>query len=170
MDCHENAGQSSPLGATLCDGGANFSLYSRSSEKVELVFFDREDDRKPSRSIVLDPVTQRTYHYWHAFVPGIASGQLYGYRVHGPYDPGNGLRFDATKVLLHPYARSVITPRNYTREAATVPGDNAAEALKGVVVDLGGYDWEGDEPLHTPSSRTIVYEMHVGGFTRNLQS
>jgi glycogen operon protein len=170
MDGHEKGGRSSPLGATLCDGGANFSLYSRNTEKVELVLFDHEDDAKPSRSIVLDPVTQRTYHYWHAFVPGIGSGQLYGYRVHGPYDPGNGLRFDATKVLLDPYARSVITPRNYTREAATVPGDNAAEALKGAVVDLGGYDWEGDEPLHTPSSRTIVYEMHVGGFTRNPNS
>src|SRR6516162_1378655 len=125
MDGHEKGGRSSPLGATLCDGGANFSLYSRNTEKVELVLFDHEDDAKPSRSIVLDPVTQRTYHYWHAFVPGIGSGQLYGYRVHGPYDPGNGLRFDATKVLLDPYARSVITPRNYTLEASTVPRANA---------------------------------------------
>jgi len=163
-------GRSSPLGATLRDGGANFSLYSRNADKVELLLFDREDDGKPSNTIVLDPVEHRTYHYWHAFVPNVRSGQLYGYRVYGPFQPEAGLRFDPSKVLLDPYARSVSTPKNYRREAATRPGDNTATALKGAVVDLGGYDWEGDKPLHTYSSQTIIYEMHVGGFTRNPNS
>jgi len=148
----------------------NFSLYSRNADKVELLFYDREDDRKPSRTVVLDSVTHRTYHYWHVLVPGIRSGQLYGYRVYGPNDPAAGLRFDSSKVLLDPYARSVIIPKNYTREAATAPGDNAATAMKGAIVDLGGYDWEGDKPLHRPSSRSIIYEMHVGGFTRHPNS
>src|SRR5215475_2978407 len=166
----EKPGRSSPIGAALCDGGVNFSLYSRNADKVELLFYDREDDRKPSRTVVLDSVTHRTYHYWHVLVPGIRSGQLYGYRVYGPNDPAAGLRFDSSKVLLDPYARSVIIPKNYTREAATAPGDNAATAMKGAIVDLGGYDWEGDKPLHRPSSRSIIYEMHVGGFTRHPNS
>ncbi|HTP68159.1 MAG TPA: glycogen debranching protein GlgX [Dongiaceae bacterium] len=170
MDNPIKVGRSSPLGATLCESGANFSLFSRRAEKVELLFFDDVDAAKPSRVIVLDPIVYHTYHYWHTFVPGVTSGQLYGYRVYGPFDPVNGLRFNPAKVLLDPYARSIITPKNYTREAATRPGDNAADAMKSVVVDPGGYDWEGDEPLHTPSTRTIVYEMHVAGFTRHPNS
>jgi len=167
MGSAEKPGRSSPLGATLCDGGVNFSLYSRHASRVELLLFDHEDDAKASRTIVLDPVTHRTYHYWHVFVEGLRAGQLYGYRVYGPFDPAAGLRFDANKILLDPYARSVITPKNYTREAATAPGDNAATAMKGEVVELGGYNWEGDKPLHTLSSQSIIYEMHVGGFTRH---
>src|SRR6476620_11058914 len=94
------SGSSAPLGASMVDGGANFSLFSRSAQGVELLFFDREDDAKPSRTIRLDPFVNRSYHYWHLFVPGIKSGQLYGYRVHGPNEPSMGLRFDASKVLL----------------------------------------------------------------------
>ena len=163
-------GSSSPLGATFRDGGVNFSLYSRNAARVELLFFDREDDDKPSRTVPIDPSTGRTYHYWHAFVPGIQSGQIYGYRVYGPFEPYLGFRFDSSKVLVDPYARSVVVPRSYSREAATVPRDNAASAMKSVVVDPTGYNWEGDVPLHRPSSRTIIYEMHVRGFTRHPSS
>lgn len=170
MNSSEDVGRSSPLGATLRDGGVNFSLYSRNASKVELLFFDREDDAKPSRIIPIEPAIGRTYHYWHAFVPGARAGQIYGYRVYGPFEPVLGFRFDSSKVLLDPYARSVMVPKNYSREAALRPGDNAASAMKGVVVDLGGYDWQGDTPLHRPSSRTIIYEMHVRGFTRHPSS
>jgi len=161
----DDFGRSSPLGPTARDGGVNFSLYSRNASQVELLFFDHEDDAKPSRIIPIDPATNRTYHYWHVFVPGAQHGQIYGYRVYGPFEPALGLRFDSNKVLLDPYTRSVIVPRNYSREAASRPGDNAASAMKGVVVDSGGYDWEGDKPLHRPSSHTIIYEMHTRGFT-----
>ncbi len=164
------AGQSFPLGATADGNGANFSLFSRSASRVELLFFDRADDVRPGRSIDLDPRFHRTYHYWHAFVPGVKAGQLYGYRVHGPFDPAQGMRFDPTKVLLDPYGRGVVVPPNYSREAAAQPGDNAATAMKNVVVDPNTYDWEGDEPLHRPSSQTIIYEMHVRGFTRHPSS
>ena len=85
--------------------------------------------------------------------------------VHGPSDPGRGMRFDPTKVLLDPYGRAVIVPRGYCRDAAARPGDNSAAAMKSVVADLSSYDWEGDVPLHRPSSQTIIYEMHVRGFT-----
>ena len=90
--------------------GTNFSLFSRSASRVELLFFDRADDARPSRSIELDPRIHRTYHYWHAFVPGVKAGQLYGYRVHGPSDPAQGMRFDPAKVLLDPYGRGVVVP------------------------------------------------------------
>ncbi len=104
-------GASHPLGATLISGGANFSLFSRNATRVELLLFDRADDGRPSRVIVeLDPAAHRTYHYWHAFLPGIKAGQLYGYRVHGPAEPAAGLRFDPAKVLLDPYGRGVAAP------------------------------------------------------------
>jgi isoamylase len=164
------SGRSSPLGAAVTHGGVNFSLFSRSATRVELLLFEREDDAKPSRVVALDPVANRTYHYWHVFVPGVRPGQIYGYRVSGPADPARGLRFDAEKVLLDPYGREVVVPSGFTREAASRGGDNAATAMKSVVVDPASYDWEGDAPLHLPSSRTIIYEMHVRGFTRHPSS
>jgi glycogen operon protein len=166
----KSIGLSFPLGASLADGGVNFSLFSRSAAAVELVFFDREEDATPSRVLQIDPATHRTYHYWHAFVRGVRPGQIYGYRVQGPSAPAPGTRFEAGKVLLDPYGRAVVVPKNYDREAARREGDNAATAMKSVVVDSSTYDWEGDRPLRLPSSRTIIYEMHVRGFTRHPNS
>jgi glycogen operon protein len=151
-------------------GGINFSLFSRSASLVELLLFDGPEDARPARTIQLNPESHRTYHYWHVFVPGLSAGQLYAYRVHGPSDPGKGLRFDPTKVLLDPYGRGLVMPRNYSRIAAAEPGENAATAMKSVVVDPTTYDWEGDVPLHRSSARTIIYEMHVRGFTRHPSS
>ena len=163
-------GQSSPLGATVRADGVNFSVYSRNASSIELLFFEREDDAKPARVIDIDSVTNRTYHYWHVFVPEAQAGQLYAYRVHGAFDPAKGIRFDPEKLLLDPYGRGVVVPRNYTRGTARQKGDNAATAMKSVVVDPHTYDWEGDTPLANPSSRTVVYEMHVRGFTRHPSS
>ncbi|MGO9260574.1 MAG: glycogen debranching protein GlgX [Bryobacteraceae bacterium] len=160
-------GRSFPLGAAFAPGGVNFSVYSRGATAVDLLLFDRDHDARPAREIPIDPVANRTYHYWHVFVPGIQPGQLYGYRVHGPSDPVSGLRFDPGKVLLDPYGRGVVVPAAYSRDAARLPGDNAAAAMKSVVVDPAGYDWEGDAPPRRPSSRTVIYEMHVRGFTRH---
>ena len=165
-----NNGRSSPPGATVCDSGVNFSVFSRSATGVELLFFDREDDARPARLIRIDPSDNRTYHYWHVFVPGVQAGQIYGYRVEGPYDPAKGMRFDPAKILLDPYGRGVVVPKRYSRDAARREGDNTATAMKSVVVDPHTYDWEGDMPLKRPSSRSIVYEMHVRGFTRHPSS
>src|SRR5258705_9527132 len=79
-------GCSDPIGATLVRGGVNFSLFSRTASKIDLLLFDSEDDARPSRVIPIDPAANRTYHYWHAFVPGLQPGQIYGFRVHGPFD------------------------------------------------------------------------------------
>jgi len=165
-----NEGRSSPLGVTLSPGGANFSVYSKHATGIELLLFDCVDDAQPARVIRINPSTNRTYHYWHVFVPGVTAGQIYGYRVEGPFDPRSGMRFDPDKVLIDPYGRATVVPKNYSREAAQREGDNAAVAMKSVVVDPHAYDWEGDTPLNRPSSRTIVYEMHVRGFTRHPSS
>jgi len=151
-------------------GGVNFSVYSRSASAVDLLLFDRDDDSRPSRVIPIDPVANRTYHYWHVFVPELRQGQLYGYRVHGPYDPASGLWFDPGKVLLDPYGRGVAVPAGYSRDAAKLPGDNTSAAMKSAVVDSTDYDWEGDRRLCRPSTQTIIYEMHVRGFTRHPSS
>ena len=163
-------GRSLPIGATLVSGGANFSVFSRSAEWIELLFFDRVEDARPSRVIPIDPFANRTYHYWHVFVPGVEVGQIYGFRAHGPYEPNRGLRFDPSKLLLDPYGRAVAVPKNYSREAARLKGDNTATAMKSVVTDVRAYDWEGDVPLQRPWSRTIIYEMHVRGFTAHPSS
>jgi len=163
-------GNSSPIGATVVNGGVNFSLYSRHATGVELLLFDKSEDAKPARVIGLDPSSNRTYHYWHLFVPGLQPGHIYGYRVQGPFDPAKGMRFDAAKVLLDPYGRGVVIPKHYSRIVASEEGDNAATAMKSVVVNPLAYDWEGDAPLKRPSARTIIYEMHVRGFTRHPTS
>src|SRR5262249_39512802 len=106
----------------------------------------------------------------HTFLPGVRAGQLYAYRVWGPADPQNGHRFDPMKVLLDPYGRGVAVPRGYSRAGAAGDGDNAPTAMKSVVVDPAAYDWEKDTPLCRPPSRTIIYEMHVRGFTRHPSS
>jgi glycogen operon protein len=165
-----NRGQSFPLGATPAPDGVNFSVFSKSSHAVELLLFDAVDDPKPARVIPLDPRKNRTYHYWHTFVPGLKPGQLYGYRAEGPFAPQQGLRFDRDKVLLDPYGRGVAVPRRYDRLAASWAGDNTATAMKSVVADPRAYDWEGDVPLRRPFARTVIYEMHVGGFTRHPSS
>jgi isoamylase len=163
-------GKSFPLGATLVAGGVNFSVFAKHSTGAQLVLFDDFDAPEPARIIDLDPRANRTYHYWHVFVPGIAAGQIYAYRVAGPFDPARGLRFDPDKVLLDPYGKCIARPAGRSREAARHRGDNAATALKSVVVDAGTYDWEGDAPLGRPFAKTIIYEMHVGGFTSHPNS
>jgi len=163
-------GRSFPLGATVYPGGVNFSVFSKESDALELLLFDRADDPHPSRVIELDRYVNRTYHYWHTYVPAIGAGQLYAYRVRGPFQPERGLYFDPDKVLLDPYGRSVAMPAGYDREAARRRGDNAATAMKSVVADPSSYDWEGDVGPRRPFPRTVIYELHVGGFTRHPSS
>ncbi|HXI27112.1 MAG TPA: glycogen debranching protein GlgX [Vicinamibacterales bacterium] len=164
------AGAAAPLGATVVPGGVNFSVFSKSAALVELLLFDGVDAAQPARAIPLDPARHRTYHYWHAFVPGLERGQVYAFRADGPFAPARGLRFDADKVLLDPYGRAVAVPAAYDRAAAARPGDNAAVAMKSVVVDPACYDWEGDRPLRRPFAETVIYELHVRGFTRHPSS
>ncbi|HMN60773.1 MAG TPA: alpha-amylase family glycosyl hydrolase, partial [Anaerolinea sp.] len=163
-------GRSFPLGARVLPYGVNFSVYSRSSTAMQLLLFNTPDDPQPAEVIDLDPRVNRTYHFWHIFLPGIRPGQVYAYRASGPYNPSAGLRFDSQKVLLDPYARAVAFPVEYDRGAAVFPGDNTLHAMKSVVVDPAKYDWKGDLPLHRPFTHTVIYEMHLAGFTRHSNS
>jgi len=163
-------GDSFPLGSTLFSDGANFSLFCKNGTAVELLLFDHMDDIEPSRVITLDARQNKTYHYWHIFLPGVLSGQLYAYRIHGPFEPWNGHRYDATRVLLDPYAKIVAVPQTYQRSGANslIPG--GAPPMKSVVADLSLYDWECDTHIGTSFAKTVIYEMHVGGFTCNPNS
>ncbi len=163
-------GRSYPLGSTVVADGVNFCVFSKNSTQIELLLFDHVDDTRPATTIRLDPKQNRTFYYWHVFVPGIKPGQLYAYRANGPFVPRKGLRFDGDKVLLDPYGKAVAVPTRYSRIAAGQPGDNSATAMKSVVADLSHYDWEGDQPLRRPYTKTVIYEMHVGGFTRHPSS
>ena len=163
-------GESYPIGATAHDSGVNFSVYSYHAVGIELLLFDRAEDSAPSRIIRLDPEQDRSFYYWHIFVEGLRPGQLYGYRAIGPFEPRKGLRFDRDKLLVDPYARAVAYGVNYDRQAAKRPGDNCAHAMKSVVVDPRLYNWEGDTPLNRPYAGSVIYELHVGGFTRHPSS
>ena len=165
-------GRPFPLGPTWDGQGTNFSLFSEHAEHVELCLFDDGDNETRV------PVTQSTAFNWHAYLPGVGPGQRYAYRVHGRWAPGEGHRFNASKLLIDPYAKAVEGPIRW--EAAStlpyVPGgddadlevddeDDAAAIPKCVVVDPG-FDWEGDWLLGTPWHETVIYETHVKGFTK----
>jgi isoamylase len=162
-------GSHDQLGAIVTGDGVDFAVFAKRATGVELLLFDGVDDVAPARVVVLDPIRDRTAAYWHVHVAGIGHGQLYGYRVHGPWAPRDGLRFDATKVLLDPYGRAVATPAAYRRVEAGDPIDGALP-MKSVVVDGSGYDWEGDRRIERPFRQTVIYEAHVAGFTADPSS
>ncbi len=163
-------GSSSPLGASCYPEGVNFSIFSKNARQIDLLLFDNQDDIEPSRVIKLDPETNRTFYYWHVFVPDIGEGQLYGYRVYGPENPTPGDMYDENKLLIDPYARALAGFDNYSRKACKEPGNNFAYALKSVVIDPENFDWGNDRPIQRPYSSSIIYELHVGGFTKNPNS
>jgi len=153
-----------PLGATVDDGGVNFALFSEQATGVDLLLFDSHDETHPVATIPFDPALNRSFHFWHMYIRGLKAGYHYAFRVTGPTDPG--YRFDAQKVLLDPYAKGN-TNTLWKPVDACVPGDNLESSMRAVIVDGRGYDWEGDAPLKLPMSNTIVYEMHVRGFTKS---
>jgi glycogen operon protein len=163
-------GASHPLGARTFQNGVNFSVYSKDADYLELLLYDTEDAPYPNRILRLDPKRNRTYHFWHCFVPDIGMGQVYAYRAHGRFAPEQGLRFDGSKVLLDPYGLSVVNWQNYDRVAAIKKGDNSPQALRSVVFDIHSYDWEGDQHPRIPYSRSVIYELHLKGFTANENS
>jgi isoamylase len=159
-------GKRLPGGATPGDGGVNFSLYSRYATRVFLVIYADATSPTPLDEIALDPDINRTFFFWHVFVLGAEPGMHYTWRVDGPSDPGAGLRFDARRELLDPWAREV-SDALWDRDANRRHGRSA---IRGRIVPADGYDWEGDQPLRRPLENTIIYELHVRGFTRHPSS
>jgi isoamylase len=164
------AGSPYPLGATITERGTNFCIFSANATSVELLLFDRCDQGEPSEIHVLDPERNRTYYYWHIQLPHVGHGQIYAYRMDGPYRPEEGHRFNPHKLLLDPYANGIACADRYNRLDAHGFHDNTATAFKGVVLELDGYDWEGDTPLQRPFDDTIIYETHVKGMTAHPSS
>lgn len=162
-------GEPHPLGARPVADGVNFSFFSKHAERVTLLIFSDHDDVVPLQVIELDPEQHRTFHFWHCFVAGAKPGMHYAYRVHGPDDNSQGHRFDGSKVLLDPYGRGV-SKTLWQRGDACGTGDNMQTAMRSVIIDVDGYDWEGVDPPRTPMAETVIYEMHVGGFTRHPSS
>jgi isoamylase len=160
-----------PLGATWDGSGVNFALFSEHATRVELCLFDDPSDTTERLRI---PVVDRTDMVWHVYLPDARPGQLYGYRVHGRWSPADGHRFNAAKVLLDPYARSIGRPMRWhpslfafegrNPDGAADPGDSAPYAPLGRVVSET-FDWGADAPPRTPWHETVIYELHVKGFT-----
>jgi glycogen operon protein len=156
-------------GATVMKGGVNFCVFSRYTETMELLLFEREDSTEPEEIIRLDPRTNRTFFFWHILVEDLPDGIYYNWRAHGRCDTREtGCRIDGGKALLDPWAKTIST-RLWKREVACRPGDNQATAMRAQVV-RDNYDWEGDQPLHIPLNDAVIYEMHVGGLTQHPSS
>ncbi|MFO1312913.1 MAG: glycogen debranching protein GlgX [Burkholderiales bacterium] len=162
-----------PLGATWDGSGVNFALYSENAQRVELCLFDPAGRREVER---ID-VPYRTDFVWHCYLPEARPGLVYGYRAHGPYEPENGHRFNAHKLLLDPYAKKVVGPLRWSdahfgyrvghrrEDLSFDTRDNAGGALKACVIDPS-FTWGDDRPPRTPLKDTILYEAHVKGITR----
>ena len=163
-----------PLGATWLGNGVNFSLFSDLATSVDLCLFENIDARQENIRI---PMTEQTDQVWHVFLPDARPGQLYGYRVSGPYDPERGLRFNSSKLLLDPYAKAMVGDVNWADEMyGYVVGDPAEDLSrdfrddawgmpKSVVVDLA-FDWGNDRSPRIPLAESVIYEVHVKGFTK----
>jgi len=170
-------GQPYPLGATWDGKGVNFALFSEHATGVELCLFESAEAETESVRIRF---TEYTDHVWHAYLPEVLPGQLYGYRVSGSYEPQLGHRFNANKILLDPYAKGIGRNLNWADEVfgyrvgdpesdlAFDDRDSAAFAPLAVVVDPA-FTWGNDQHPRTPWHKTILYELHVKGFTQLQQ-
>ena len=165
-------GKPYPQGATWDGSGVNFALYSEAATAVELCLFSSKDDRNPE--VVKLP--EQTAFVWHGYIPGIQAGQLYGYRVHGPHEPDKGLRFNAAKLLIDPYATAIcgevnwkapIFPYRLGSPAGDAEADtrDSAWGMPKCIVGHPHFDWDGDRQLRIPLSDSIIYEVHVKGFS-----
>jgi glycogen operon protein len=161
-----------PLGASWDGTGTNFALYADNATGVELCLFNTTDDEGESVRIKL---AERSHQIWHIYLPDIKPGQLYGYRVHGPYEPEKGHRFNASKLLLDPYAKAIagrVTWNNAVFGYQIGSGEehvmneiDSAPFVPKCIVTNPNFNWEDDKPLNTPLHKSIIYEMHVRGFT-----
>ena len=163
-----------PLGATWLGNGVNFALFSEAATSVDLCLFDNIEARQENVRI---PVTEHTDQVWHVFLPDARPGQLYGFRVSGPYEPERGLRFNSSKLLLDPYAKAIAGEVNWADEmfGYVVGGkdedltqdfrDDAWGVPKSVVID-NAFDWQGDRKPGTPLHSSVIYEVHVKGFSK----
>ncbi|MEA3278520.1 MAG: glycogen debranching protein GlgX [Pseudomonadota bacterium] len=162
-------GRRHPAGATVEDEGVNFSVYSRHATGADLLLYEGAESPEPFQVISLDPEVNHTFFSWHLLVVDLPPGTHYTWRMQGPNDPkGSGWRFDAEVELVDPWARAV-NSCGWERWVRQREGIRPHDSPRGVVI-AEDYDWEGDTPPHLPAEQVIIYEMHVGGFTRHASS
>ncbi len=154
-------GLSSPLGASLTDSGVNFAIFSENATRVELCLFDLPEAQGESHRITLP---EKTNQVWHGCLPDVKPGQIYGYRIHGPDDPTRGHRFNPRKILLDPYAKQIARDLRWNSGIVDPECDTAAFAPLACIVDAS-FEWNNDRAPRTPWHETVVYELHVKGFT-----
>jgi isoamylase len=165
-------GKPYPLGAKYDGLGVNFALFSENANGVELCLFDDAGNETDRIKVV-----ERTHNSWHVYVPGIKPGQQYGYRVYGPYEPENGHRFNPNKLLIDPYAKAINGTGEWNNALFGYKIGHDDEDLSFSESDSGNYvpkcividevfEWEGDKPIKIPLNKTIIYELHVKGFTK----
>src|SRR5262249_3440642 len=163
-------GRAHPLGATVDNEGVNFSVFSRNATSIELLLFHGHDDAEPMQVIKLEHAPNQTSSFRHVYTKAPKPRAHYAYRVDGPQDVhGQGFRFNRNKVVVDPYSLGN-TKTLFKRDDAVGPADNLATSMRSVVIDPHDYDWEGDQALRRPMQEMIIYEMHVGGFTRHPSS
>ena len=163
------AGVRYPSGVKVDEQGVNFSIFSRHAMHVELLLFATADSQTALQTIELDPAVNKTFFTWHIYVESLPVNTWYAWRMDGPGETREtGRRFDADKILLDPWARAV-SDKLWNRRAAEQPGDNISSSMRCKITDPQ-YDWEADEPLKRPFEQAIIYEMHVGGFSRHASS
>ena len=158
-------GDPHPLGSTVYPDGVNFSVFSQNAASMELLLFAEGNSTEPFQIIKMTDEGNKSFHFWHIFLVDAKPGLHYAYRVHGPEEKKPGHRFTPEKVLIDPYAYGNSMDL-WNRGAACLPGDNLTQSMRSVVIDPLDYDWEGDRPLNRPMQDSVIYEMHVGGFTR----
>jgi isoamylase len=163
-------GRAAPLGASVTGISTNFAVFCPAAAAMELLLYAEAGAADPAAVITLDPTLNRTDTYWHVEVPGVGHGQVYAWRVAAVTPAADGFRGDVGKVLLDPYARAVANAEAWDRDAARRPGANGPTALRAVVVDPQLFDWQGDAPLPPEAGRELIYELHVGAFTRHPSS
>lgn len=174
MEIKVEHGNPNPLGATWDGKGVNFSIYSEHATSIELCLFDYPEDQNEAARIKM---AERSQRIWHIYIPDLKPGQLYGYRVYGPYEPHNGHRFNHHKLLIDPYAKAIAGDINWDdavygydinhpdQDKSFSEEDSILHIPKSVVIDQR-FDWEDDKPPGHPKHKSIIYEVHIKGFTK----
>src|SRR5688572_29101118 len=167
-------GEPYPLGASWDGEGVNFAVFAENAAGMDLCLFDTLESKNEEERIRLNEVS---HHVWHAYIPGLKPGQLYGFRAHGSYEPMNGLRYNPNKLLIDPYAKAISSPVRWNdalfgyimghpqEDLSFSETDSAPFAPRSVVIDPN-FNWEGDQPPKIPYHKTIIYETHIRGFTK----
>ena len=153
-------GRPLPLGATVVNGGVNFSIFSRHATSVELIIFSNSSDMEPSEIYTLDPIKNRTGDIWHIIIPNKSQGTMYLYRIDGQWNPKEGYLFNKNNLIIDPYSKALTDDIKWDLSGRGI-------MPKSIVICDNDFDWEDDQPLKIPMNKSVIYETHVAGLTKS---